>query len=464
LIILFDDNGNIIFETARNLNRIDIENPKFEVSRTIIEKVKTEKKPVYLKDALDEPEFRASESTLRLKILSVIALPLFNQDKIFGVIYMDNRSVRGVFKLETYNFIKEFADYISLTAFSTLEKKKMQNRVDLLESELRAKYQLDAIIGHDPKMVKLLDLVTKIANTDATVLIHGESGTGKELIARAIHYNSKRKGKQFLPVNCAALPENLLESELFGYAKGAFTGAIKDKNGIFEHAEEGTIFLDEISEMSTAMQAKLLRILQSGEYCKVGSPDIRQANIRLITASSKNIKELVNEGKFREDLFYRINVIHIDLPPLRERKSDIPVLIKHFLTVFQHKLEKNNLRISKDADALLLDYDYQGNVRELENIIQRAVILAENNIIEPIHLPEELHHINQHTAILSDETSSYKHAKQKVIEKFEKEFFRNCLQKSNGNMTKAAKNAGMYLKNFHDKIRKYGINPAKFKQ
>ena len=462
LILLFAENGDIIFETARHLNKKDIENPKFEISRSIINNVKLKKNAVYLKDAFDEPEFNSSESALRLKILSVIALPLIHNDEIFGVVYLDNRSIRGAFKKDT--FAQEFGEFISAAAFSALEKKKLLNHVEKLEGELRAKYQLEAIIGHDSKMVRLLELVSKIAATSATILIQGESGTGKELIANAIHFNSKRKDKQFLPVNCAALPENLLESELFGHVKGAFTGAIQDKKGIFEHAQNGTIFLDEISEMSMAMQAKLLRILQSGEYSKVGSTEIKYADVRLVTASSKNIKGMVKEGEFREDLFYRINVINLELPSLRDRKSDIPVLIEHFLKIFQNQNDKKNLRISKDAEVLLQNYTYPGNVRELENIIQRAVILADDNLIEAVLLPTELQIKSKNNGIsLELENVGFKVAKQQAIENFEKEFLRNCLRVSNGNISKAAEIADMHFKNFYAKIQKYNIIPTSFK-
>ena len=390
LIILFEKRGKIIFETARNLDQEDIKNPKFEVSRTIIKKVREEGKAVFKKNAHEDPEFSLSKSTFRLRILSVIALPLKKDDEIFGVIYLDNRSIRGIFENEIFELVAEFCDYISLAAYSALEKKKLENKVSTLESELRTKYQLDAIIGHDPKILKVLDLVTKVAITNANILIHGESGTGKELVARAIHYNSKRKDKKILPINCAALPENLLESELFGHEKGAFTGATNNREGIFEYADGGTMFLDEISEMSLPMQAKLLRILQSGEYTTVGGTEVKQSDVRLVSASSKNIKNLVSKDLFREDLYYRINVIHLDLPPLRERRSDILILINHFLKIYQKQSGKEKLQLSRESEACLLNYDYPGNVRELENIVQRAVILTKGDLIEKDLLFEDL--------------------------------------------------------------------------
>jgi len=379
------------------------------------------------------------------------------------VVYLDNRTVEGAFTHKDCQFVASFADFISLAAFSALQQKKLMNRVNELEKELRSKYQFDAIIGHHPKMVAILKLITHIANTDATILIQGESGTGKELIANALHYNSSRKDKPFVPINCGALPENLLESELFGHQKGAFTGAIADKLGWFERANGGTIFLDEVSEMSPELQVKLLRVLQTGEFSRVGSTEIRYCNVRVIAATNQNLKNLVKAGKFREDLYYRLNVIDIELPPLRERKGDIPLLAHHFMNVYGKKYQKMNINLSRDAEVYLFAYDFPGNVRELENIIQRAVVLAEANIIEMRHLP-----VNVDSAMtskkLKDKPSTFRLAKQQMIEKFEREYIMDCLKAAEGNISQAAKIAGIHFKNFYAKMIKYGIDPHVFKK
>ncbi len=463
MIILFDVNGQNLFEAARNLNKEDLTHPEFEISRTIIDKVKTEKASVCLRNALADPAYRKSKSVARLKILSVICIPLKKNETIFGVLYLDNRTVRGAFEPETCSlFVDQFADFISLAAYQALERKRLRNHIHELEQALREKYQFESIIGHDSKMVEILKLVAQVSDTDATVLIQGESGTGKELIARALHYNSRRKTKPFVAINCAALPENLLESELFGHVRGSFTGAIEDKAGWFETANGGTIFLDEVSEMPPHLQVKLLRVLQSGEYSRVGSTQIGVTDVRIIAAASRNLQTLVKQEKFREEFYYRLNVVEISLPPLRDRKGDIPILAQHFLKKYGAKYGKENLRLSREAESLLMDYGFSGNVRELENIMQRAVVLAEAEVIEPRHLPPDLSE-KLKTAQIKKQFGSFKEAKQRAVETFERDYIIDCLKASNGNISQAARAAGIDLKNFYDKMKKYGIDPVAFK-
>jgi len=462
MIILFSEDHEIFFETARNLNKTDIANPKFEISRTIVDRVRKKGEPICLTNALENPLIRNSDSVLRLKIHSVICLPLVFNERVFGVLYLDNRSKSGVFDPEIYQFVKAYTDLISLAAYNSLEQKRFENKMNNLEADLRDNYRFDSIIGHHPKMLEILKLVAQIADTNATVLIQGESGTGKELIARALHYNSSRKDKPFVPINCAALSENLLESELFGHVRGAFTGAVNNKVGWFERAEGGTIFLDEVGEMTPALQVKLLRILQTGEYSRVGSTEICQCDVRLIAATSKNLLELVKKSKFREEVYYRLNVIDIWLPPLRERKCDIPLLVQHFLNIFGKKGNTPELCLSKEAEVLLLAYDYPGNIRELENIIQRAVVLVEDKYIEPRHLPACVRIENSGT-ISKTNLSCFKIAKQRVVETFEQEYITDCLKTSKGNISLAAKIAGINVKNFYEKMKKYRINPQDFK-
>ena len=462
IIILFDEEGKILFETARYLDKQDLKNPEFEISRSIIEKVRKQGQDVFLRNALEESSFNKSNSIARLKIVSVICLPIKFEDKIFGVVYLDNRTVLGVFKEKNYQFVKEFSDFISLAAYHAFEKNRLKVKIDSLESELRSKYSFDLIIGHHPKMIEILKLLSQVSQIDATVLIQGESGTGKELIARAIHFNSKRKEKPFVPINCGAIPENLLESELFGYVRGAFTGATIDKTGWFERANGGTVFLDEVSEMSPALQVKLLRVLQSGEYNPVGSCTMHYTDVRIIAATNKKLKELISNEKFREDLYYRLNIIDLDLPPLRERKSDIPILIQHFLRNFGEQYEKGDLRLSKSAENLLLDYDYPGNVRELENIILHAIALVEGEVIEPKHLPG--HFLSQNGMKNSNfDLAKFKNAKQRIVEDFEKDYIIKCLRISKGNISKAAKVAGIQFANFYSKVKKYKIEPFEFR-
>ena len=311
-------------------------------------------------------------------------------------------------------------------------------------------------------MVDLLKLVSQIADTDAIVLIQGESGSGKELIARALHFNSSRRDKLFVPINCGALPENLLESELFGHVRGAFTGAVNEKKGLFERADGGTIFLDEVGEMSPALQVKLLRVLQNGEYSRVGESKIGYSDVRVIAATNKDLQTLVKKNIFREDLYYRLNLFDLVLPPLRERKSDIPLLINHFMDIFKEKYEKDNINISKKVNIVLLAYDYPGNCRELEHIIQHAVLLAEGEYIELNHLPARLFPRGEKLES-GNKPSSFKIAKQNVVEKFERDYVCDCLKTSKGNVSKAATVAGINVKNFYQKMNKYEIDSHAFK-
>lgn len=462
MIILFDTTGDILFETARNLEKQDINRPEFEISHTIINKVKKEQKPICLRNALQEPSLKDSASVSRLNILSVICLPLLHKSELFGVVYLDNRTVRGAFLPETFQFVERFTDFISVAAFSALERKQLVNHITALETELRNKYHFDAIIGNDLKIVDILKLVGQIAATDATVLIQGESGTGKELIARALHYNSQRKDNLFVPINCGALPENLLESELFGHVHGAFTGAIKDKVGLLEQADGGTLFLDEISEMSPVLQVKLLRVLQDGQYYRLGSTPTRQCDVRVISATNRELEIMVKQSSFREDLFYRLNVVDVKLPPLRKRRNDIILLIKHFLSTYGVKYNKKDLLLSLEAETLLLSYDFPGNVRELENIIHRAVVLAESQVIEVQQLPSNL---QIQAANFSDKqkTSIFAMAKQQLIEKFERDYVIDCLKSTKGNITRAANVAGMDKKNLYSKMKKYSIKAITYK-
>jgi len=462
MIILFGKGKEILFQAARKIKKEDIENPKFEVSRTIIKSVEKSKEPIYLENALEDPSFDKSDSVKRLRILSVICLPLLYEEQIFGVIYLDNRSIQGVFQQATFDFVKELGDFISLAAYQALQRKQLYNRVTNLEEELRDKYKFEYIIGHHPKMIGVFKLVSQIADSNATILIQGETGTGKELIARAIHYNSSRRNKPFIPINCSALPESLLESELFGHVCGAFTGAVKNRIGWFEQANGGTIFLDEVSEMSPALQVKLLRILQTGEYSKVGGNQIEFCDVRVVSATNKKLLQLVKEGKFREDVFYRLDVVEIEVPPLRERKSDILLLTKHFIEFYNRENNKNITKISPQAETQLMAYNFPGNVRELQNIIEQAMAFAEGKTIETFHLPARFKKYEK------EQNDSFKpttliEAKRLAANKAEKEFIIDCLETTKGHITKAAKIAGMDAGNFHRILTKHDINPLAFK-
>ena len=465
MIILFGADEEIQFETARNLKKEDIDNPKFEISRTIIDRVKANRRPICMQNALEESTLQKSASALRLKILSVICLPLEHNKKIYGVVYLDNRTLEGAFDEKIFEFAVSFTDFISIAAYHALEWRSIQKKRRILEQELRSKYDFDGIIGCSPKMLDVLEIISQVADTDAPVLIEGETGTGKELVARALHYNSGRHELPLVSINCGAIPDNLLESELFGHMKGAFTGAFKTRKGKFEQAERGTIFLDEVDEMSPALQVKLLRILQWGEFSPLGSDEEKTCDVRCVVAAKQNLKQLVDDGKFRDDLYYRLNLIRIVIPPLRERKEDILPLAHHFLNSASEKLSKPIETFSPEVEQVLMHHNFTGNVRELENIVRRAVILCKGNKIETQHLPTEM--LAGSGENLKPSTSSvnknFQEEKNKIIEDFERQYLEKMLKECNGVIKHAAQKSGINESNLHAKLKKYGIDARDFR-
>ena len=323
-----------------------------------------------------------------------------------------------------------------------------------LREQLREKFKVDFIISASRRMEEALNLVKRVAPSAATVLILGESGTGKELIARAIHYSSPRAEKPLVKVNCAALPENLLESELFGHEKGAFTGAVGRRIGRFEQADQGTIFLDEIGDLSPSLQSKLLRVLQEKEFERVGSSQTLKVDVRVIAATNHNLEEAIQKGTFREDLYYRLNVVTLSLPPLRERKEDIPPLIEHFLKKYSRENQKPVVSLSKEAKDLLMNYHYPGNIRELENIIERAVVLSRGDSITTQDLPLNLR--ESKVEDLMKEAAGGRSLRE-TLEEIERLRITQALEKSHGVQTKAAEELGISERVLRYKMRKYGI-------
>jgi Nif-specific regulatory protein len=323
-----------------------------------------------------------------------------------------------------------------------------------LKEQLRDKFKVDFIITASRQMEEALNVVGRVARSQATVMILGESGTGKELFARAIHFSSLRAGKPLVKVNCAALPENLLESELFGHEKGAFTGAIARRIGRFEQADQGSIFLDEIGDLSPALQAKLLRVLQEREIERVGSNQTIKIDVRVIAATNRNLEEAIKKGAFREDLYYRLNVVTISLPPLRERKEDIPLLLEYFLKKYSEENKKEVRSLSRESKDLLLKYDYPGNVRELENIIERAVVLSRQDIITTQDLPLNLRESRTEMALVQARQA---HSLPETLETLERQLIIGALERSGGVQTRAAEELGISERVLRYKINKYGI-------
>ncbi len=367
-------------------------------------------------------------------------------------------------KLGAFDYIsKPFEpDELKLVVQRALERRRLLQENLSLKSEVSSKYRFENIVGLSPQMQAVFRLIAQCAPTSSTVLITGESGTGKELIARAIHYNSLRKDKPFVAVDCNALSENLLESELFGHVKGAFTSAVVNKKGMFEVADSGTLFLDEIGNVSLSIQAKLLRVLQEREFRAVGDTRVQAANFRLVTATNKDLKAMVAAGTFRDDLYYRINIFPIHAPALRERAGDIPALAYHFLKVFSAELGKKITDISEGALSTLVNYGWPGNVRELENVMHRAAILTNDNVIRQAHLANIIDSAQPQADLAVPRTGDElkrvkKAAREKSVEEIEKQFVLEALKRNDWNVTKSAEDTGMQRPNFQALMKKYAI-------
>ncbi len=360
-------------------------------------------------------------------------------------------------KLGAYDYIqKPFdRDEFLIVVNKALERRELLVEVEQLQDELEDKYKFENIIGNSNEMRNVFSMVTKVAPTDSTILISGESGTGKELIAKATHLHSRRKNRSFVTINCGALPENLQESELFGHVRGAFTGAIREKRGLFQEANGGTLFLDEIGETAPSTQVKLLRFLQDGEIRRVGENDPVYVDVRLLAATNQDLEKAIGEGRFREDLYYRLNVIPIHIPPLRKRRDDIPLLINHFLGKYTEKSKKKITSVSIDAMRILAGYDWPGNVRELENVMERAVILTNRNIITPEDLPSYIFDTQQKT-ITQEEN-----IEETTLEKLEKHYILKTLEKYAWNQKKASDVLGISTTTLWRKLKTYGIEPKK---
>jgi DNA-binding NtrC family response regulator len=345
-------------------------------------------------------------------------------------------------------------DELLLMLQKVIERSNLITENKELKAQLQERYKFTHIVYGSPKMEEVMGLVARVAPSQTTVLIRGESGTGKELVANAIHYASPRSGRPWVKVSCAAIPETLLESELFGHEKGAFTGAIQKRLGRFEEADGGSLFLDEIGDLSPSTQVKLLRILQDKEFQRLGSNQSFKTDVRVITATHRNLEEAIQKGLFREDLYYRLNVISITLPPLRERREDISLLIDHFLKKYSEKNQKSISNISKEANALLLRYPYPGNVRELENLIERAVVLCRGEVITTQDLP---FHLKEEKSEKLWEPSKKEKSLPESLEQIEKDSILNALHQHQGVQTKAAESLGISERVLRYKMKKYRI-------
>jgi Nif-specific regulatory protein len=428
-------------------------------SRAVLRRVLAERAAVLTSNA--QEELASSESIMGGKILSMIAVPLWRGDEITGLIQADNRSSAGMFAEGDL----EIALFLGAQAALALENAALVSRLKVAEERLRGEntylkrreenLRFESIIGESPAMARILTQLRKVVDTRATVCIEGETGTGKELIATAIHYQSNRRDKMFVAQNCAALPENLLESELFGHKKGAFTSADTDKKGLFEIADGGTLFLDEIGEMPLSLQAKVLRVLQEGTIRALGSTRERQVDVRIICATNRDLAAEVERGRFRQDLYYRLMVFPIRLPPLRERREDIPLLAEHFFQRYRQEFARHEVQgFAKDALDALCTYQWPGNIRELENEIQRLVIQTEPGAwIEVSDLSPRLRKVEGTLARIAPKKGTLK----EMIEQVERWLLAEALRENDNNKTRTAQALGITREGLHKKLAKFGM-------
>lgn len=370
-------------------------------------------------------------------------------------------------KLGAYDYIEKPCSTaeLLLKVQHGLERKRYESELKRLKDTVGEKYEFCNIISKNAQMRKIFDLIEQIAQTDITVLITGDTGTGKEMIAKSVHFNSVRKDKPFMIVNCAALTETLLESELFGHEKGAFTGAFKQKLGRFELADGGTVFLDEIGDIPLATQVKLLRVLQEREFERVGGTEVIKCDIRIIGATNKKLEKLIKEEKFREDLYYRVNVFPIYLPPLRDRKDDIPLLGAHFLKKYSKQQNKEIESISPEAMDILMNYDWPGNIRELENVMERATLLETGKVLQKVGLEEQLKITSRgKEKYFIDTTLTYKEYMRNIIAEAERKYILAVLKHSKGNIRMTADKVGLDRKTVYRKIKEYGIKKEEYKK
>ncbi len=428
--------------TARNISKETIDSIR-GYSSSVVNQVLETGKAVLSVDAQTDERFAGSESIVLQQIKSVICTPLIHEGRVMAAIYMDSRASVRQFDQESLEFLKAFAAQATIALNNARMFERLQSENQRLKRQISISQAFPEIIGKSEPMIKILELIRDVADTSASVLIEGESGTGKELVARALHFHSSRRDKAFIPIFCGSLSENLLESELFGHKKGAFTGAMETKRGLFEEADGGTLFLDEIADVSLPIQTKLLRVLQEGEFKRVGENQIRTADVRIIAATNKDLWEEVQKGNFREDLYYRLNVINIKMPPLRHRRSDIPLLAEHFLRKYAEKNKKTIRGFTKEAFRLLQEYDWPGNVRELENAIERAVILARSPEID--------------ADLFQFRRSESKIPLGKTLKEITKYAVLETIKMTGGNRTRAAEILGVSRRWLHYHLKEWGM-------
>ncbi len=452
--------NEISIEVAHSLSRSTIERVKYQLGEGVTGRVIQTGKPVAIPKISEEPMFLNRTASRKKKSkghkeLSFICVPIKKGNQVIGALSVDRLYEKGYALKEGQKVLSVVATMIAqhVINLETIrrEKEQLRNENKRLRNELEDKYRITNIVGNSNKMREVYQMISQVCKSNATVLIRGESGTGKELVANSVHYNSHRAKGPFVKVNCAAIPANLIESELFGHEKGAFTGAVKQKLGKFELAHAGTIFLDEIGSIGLDVQANLLRVLQEKEFERVGGQKTHKVDVRIVAATNKNLEQAVEDNSFRGDLYYRLNVFPIYMPPLRERKTDILLLADFFLERYAQENTKEIKRFSTPAIDMLMDYHWPGNVRELENCIERAVLLCDGGVVHSYHLPPTLQ-----TGFESD--TMPEQSLDDALASLEKEMIIDALKNTRGNITSAAQVLKTTVRKFAYKSKKYGIH------
>lgn len=463
LTILNRESESIYIEAAYGLSPAQQQRGKYKIGEGVIGRVVETRRAVVIERISQSPLFlnkTKQELTKQDKELAFICVPILEDNQVVGTLsatkiflenvdYEDDKNVLSIVGTIITQAVRARQDRIE-------ELQRLQEENKTLHNQLNSDLRPDNIVGNSGRMQDVYNLINMVSGTNATVLIRGESGCGKELIADAIHYSSNRAAKPFIKVNCSALPDSLIESELFGHERGAFTGADQRRKGRFELADGGTLFLDEIGDIPLTTQVKILRILQEQEFERVGGIQTIKTDTRIICATNRNLEKLIEEGKFREDLFYRINVFPVFLPPLRERRNDIPLLADHFIGKYNLRNKTKVKRITTSALNMLMVYSWPGNIRELENLVERACILSTDNVIHSYNLPPTLQ-----TADSSGTAS--KGGMQEVLGRLERQLITEALTSTRGNISKSAKRLEITERMLGTRIEKHGINPTQFK-
>ncbi len=456
-------NNEINIEVAHGMPKSALHKGKYQLGEGITGQVIQTGQAVAIPKISDDARFLNRTATRKKekdRDLSFICVPIKKETQVIGALSVDRPHDLDYPLEEGKKLLSVIAAMIAtqVTHLERLriEKEQLEAENERLQAELQKKYRIKNIIGNSNKMREVFQMISQVAESNATVLIRGESGTGKELVANAIHYNSRRSKHPFIKLNCAAIPANLVESELFGHEKGAFTGALHQKTGKFELADKGTLFLDEIGSIDPDVQVKLLRVLQEREIERVGGNKSIRVDVRIVAATNRNLEQAVTEGSFRSDLYYRINVFPIYLPPLRERKTDILVLAEFFLEKYARENNKSILRFSTPSIDMLMGYHWPGNVRELENCIERAVLLCEDQVIHSFHLPPTLQ-----TGQTSDTLPNA--SLDSAVERLEQEMIIDTLKHTRGNISQAAKALHTTVRKLSYKAGKYAIDPRQYR-